>query len=626
MIQKMKKLTFLVTNKEYDGFITSLRELGVVHIEQLQQGTTSSELQEAVDLERRYKDAIAVLDNVQASYYPSCTLQPIPRVMTPEYVLSKVERLKEVENRLNHRIDENNRNIAKLGPWGDFSMKQVRELEKESGLKIGFFRISGNAIPQQWVDDYFAAIIQQEDKKTYFVTFSSDIPDISAEHIHLPESSLNSYKQFLHNDEQHLQTVRNSLLRINKFRRDVLEEGLTAAQNSRQLSKVHLSHELVAGDLLYLMAGWVRADKTEALLEYLEQSGIFYEMEEPAFEDDVPVEITNNSYTSLFEPILRMYSLPNYHDIDPSVFFAPFFMLFFGLCLGDGGYGLIVLAAGLMLTKKGNGDMQNYGKLAVWLGLATVVCGLATGTFFGINLAEQNWAFLAPLRKYFLSDQGVGPVMGYSPMMLISVALGFIQVMLGMLLKAGKAWKNYGFAYAIGTLSWFTALIVLIVLFGLPLLGISLPVVLTYILAVLLVLAVIGIFLYNNPAAYKNPITGPLINFGAGLWSAYGMATGLLGDLLSYIRLFALGLTGGVLGGVFNSLAIDMTAALPVYVRWLPFIVILLFGHGITFLLSMISAFVHPMRLTFVEFFKNADFEGGGHPYEPFKEIKNSIN
>ena len=97
------------------------------------------------------------------------------------------------------------------------------------------------------------------------------------------------------------------------------------------------------------------------------------------------------------------------------------------------------------------------------------------------------------------------------------------------------------------------------------------------------------------------------------------MATGLLGDLLSYIRLFALGLTGGVLGGVFNQLSIQLTESMSWGVRWLPMLIILLLGHGINFGLCMISSFVHPMRLTFVEFFKNAEFEGGGKEYTPFK-------
>lgn len=109
------------------------------------------------------------------------------------------------------------------------------------------------------------------------------------------------------------------------------------------------------------------------------------------------------------------------------------------------------------------------------------------------------------------------------------------------------------------------------------------------------------------------------MNFGTGLWNTYGMATGLLGDLLSYIRLFALGLTGGVLGGVFNELATTMTSSMDWWIRWLPMMIILLLGHGINFALCMISSFVHPMRLTFVEFFKNAEFEGGGKAYNPFR-------
>ena len=97
------------------------------------------------------------------------------------------------------------------------------------------------------------------------------------------------------------------------------------------------------------------------------------------------------------------------------------------------------------------------------------------------------------------------------------------------------------------------------------------------------------------------------------------MATGLLGDLLSYIRLFALGLTGGVLGGVFNELATTLFVDMPWTIRWLPMLLVLLAGHGINFALCMISSFVHPMRLTFVEFFKNASFDGGGKEYSPFK-------
>jgi len=622
MIEKMKKLTFLVTNKEYEGFIASLRELGVVHVQQLQQGATSTELQNSMEQKRRFETALLSLENASKTYETNPKFAAPEEPADPNALLDHIEALQKQESELLHAIDSVEKNIKILEPWGEFDSASLEKLQSEMGHQIHFFRCSSKFFKQEWVNNYFATVINDVHKSTYFITFSDEQPDIEAEHITLPQGKLSEYEQRHNELKEQLSAVRQELLSINANHRTVLENGKIETQNDIQLSKVLLSDEKVAGDVLRLMIGWVRDDKTDELVDYLEKEHIFYEMEDPAFEDDVPIQITNNSYSSLFEPILKMYSLPNYHDIDPTVFFAPFFMLFFGLCLGDGGYGLLVLLVGLILNWKSKGDMKAYGKLAIWLGLMTMICGLATGTVFGIDLSKQSWAFLVPIKPYFISDNGIGPIFGYSPMMVLSVLIGLVQVLLGMALKACKAWKNYGFAYSIGTFSWLIALLSAIALFGLPFCGVALSGVVKTILMILIGISVIGIFLYNNPSAYKNPILGPLVNLGGGVWATYSMATGLLGDLLSYIRLFALGLTGGVLGGVFNSLALDMTSSLPWYTRWAPMLIILLFGHGITFALSLISAFVHPMRLTFVEFFKNADFSGGGKAYEPFKVIK----
>jgi V/A-type H+/Na+-transporting ATPase subunit I len=111
-----------------------------------------------------------------------------------------------------------------------------------------------------------------------------------------------------------------------------------------------------------------------------------------------------------------------------------------------------------------------------------------------------------------------------------------------------------------------------------------------------------------------------LTNFGLGLWNTYNMATGLLGDLLSYIRLFALGISSAILGFVFNSLAVSMSGSIPV-VSAIVMVIILVFGHSINLFMSGLGAFVHPMRLTFVEFYKNAGFTGGGKKYNPFRKI-----
>lgn len=623
MIEKMKKFTFLVTDKEYEGFISSLRQQGVVHVQQLQQGASSQELQQALDLESRYVAALRVLDSAAKTYQVAPHAPALGQASESLEVLTRIENIQAEEQTLMHERDAVEKDIRVLEPWGNFDMKALQRLAQASGLTVGFFRCSSKFFRQEWADHYFAIPVNEMSKSTYFLTFSEEKPDIEAEQIFLPQESLQEKRAQLDSVLQKLDLIHGELLYIEKQLRSVLLDGQSQTRDSIQLERVHLSDERVAGDSLRLLVGWVRADRTEELTTVLDADHIFYEMEDPAFEDDVPVQITNGRFTSLFEPILRMYSLPNYHDLDPSFYFAPFFMLFFGLCLGDGGYGLLVLFGGLAVAKFCKGDVCNYGRLMAWLGMMTVICGLLMGTFFGIDLSQQDWAFLAPVKPYFLNDNGVGPIFGYSPMMVLSVIIGLIQVLLGMILKGCKAVKNYGFAYGIGTFCWVAAIILAVILYGLPACGVQLPQVLQTILMVLIGISALGIFFYNSPGSYRRPLLGLLGNIGGGVWATYGMATGLLGDLLSYIRLFALGLTGGVLGGVFNSLAIDMTSSLPVMVRWIPMILILLAGHGITFALSMISAFVHPMRLTFVEFFKNADFEGGGKEYSPFRKEYN---
>lgn len=623
MIEKMKKFTFLVTDKEYEGFISSLRQQGVVHVQQLQQGASSQELQQALDLESRYVAALRVLDSAAKTYQVAPHAPALGQASDSLEVLTRIENIQAEEQTLMHERDAIEKDIRVLEPWGNFDMKALQRLAQASGLTVGFFRCSSKFFRQEWADHYFAIPVNEMSKSTYFLTFSEEKPDIEAEQIFLPQESLQEKRAQLDSVLQKLDLIHGELLYIEKQLRSVLLDGQSQTRDSIQLERVHLSDERVAGDSLRLLVGWVRADRTEELTTVLDADHIFYEMEDPAFEDDVPVQITNGRFTSLFEPILRMYSLPNYHDLDPSFYFAPFFMLFFGLCLGDGGYGLLVLFGGLAVAKFCKGDVCNYGRLMAWLGMMTVICGLLMGTFFGIDLSQQDWAFLAPVKPYFLNDNGVGPIFGYSPMMVLSVIIGLIQVLLGMILKGCKAVKNYGFAYGIGTFCWVAAIILAVILYGLPACGVQLPQVVQYILMALIGISALGIFFYNSPGSYRRPLLGLLGNIGGGVWATYGMATGLLGDLLSYIRLFALGLTGGVLGGVFNSLAIDMTSSLPVMVRWIPMFLILLAGHGITFALSMISAFVHPMRLTFVEFFKNADFEGGGKEYSPFRKEYN---
>lgn len=235
------------------------------------------------------------------------------------------------------------------------------------------------------------------------------------------------------------------------------------------------------------------------------------------------------------------------------------------------------------------------------LGASTFFCGLLTGTFFGFNIYGNNIPFFQKMRDIlFLDNQW---------MFNFSLILGAIQIIFGMFLKAYNKYIQFGFKYSLSTIGWIIVLISTAIGYFakdvLPMDG-------TLYLCLISVGAAL-IFLINSPG--KNIF----LNIGLGLWDSYNMVTGLLGDILSYVRLFALGLSGGILAGVFNSLAVGMS---PDNVILGPIVMVLIFfiGHSINMFMNILGAMVHPMRLTFVEFFKNSGYEGGGKEYKPFKK------
>ena len=289
-----------------------------------------------------------------------------------------------------------------------------------------------------------------------------------------------------------------------------------------------------------------------------------------------------------------------------SPFLAPFYILFFGLCLGDSGYGLFI-TLGVLAIKFFKKDLSQSLKAAMnlllILGLSAFFCGLLSGAFFGFNLYDLNVPLFDRIGQAVHLDN--------SQMFNLSLILGFIQIIFGMCLKAYNRTIQFGFRYSLATIGWMMVILSLAVVLLLPAYsGIA-----KWFTIAGFVLA----FCYNSPERYeKNPATGFLINVGTGLWDAYNTATGMLGDMLSYVRLFALGLSGGILATVFDSLA---TGLAPDNAILGPIVMVLIFvvGHALNMFMNVLGAFVHPMRLTFVEFFKNAGYEGGGSAYTPFK-------
>lgn len=603
MITKMKKLTFLVYHKEYEDFLNSLRELGVVHVVEKQQGVAdNAELQENMRLSSRLATTLKLLQNLKTVNPPAKTGGSAERGMQ---VLEEVDALQNEKNKLTQQLQTYAKERDALQVWGDFESESVKKLN-EAGYTVGFYICSEGNYKEEWETEYNAMVVNRVSSKVFFVTVTKAgmEVDLDVEQAKLPAYSLTRVGEMYADTERAIAANEQKLVAIAEKDIPSLQEALKEVQNNIEFSRVVLSTEQTAGDKLMLLEGWAPAASKLAIETFLNESHVYYEISDPAPGDNVPIELNNKGFFAWFEPICKLYMLPKYNELDLTPFFAPFFMIFFGLCLGDSGYGLFLLVGATayrLIAKKLSASAKSIISLIQVLAVSTFFSGLLTGTFFGANIYELPWPFIQRMKAALYMDN--------NDMFRLSLILGAIQILFGMVLKAVNQTIQFGFKYAVSTIGW---IILLLSLAFSALLPKVMPMGSTVHLIIMGIAAAM-IFLFNSPG--KNIF----MNIGLGLWDSYNMATGLLGDVLSYVRLFALGLSGGILAGVFNSLAKGMS---PDNAILGPIVMILIFviGHAINIFMNVLGAMVHPMRLTFVEFFKNAGYEGGGKEYKPFKK------
>lgn len=601
MISKMKKLAFLIYHKDYDTFLEQVRNLGVVHVVTKSQGEAENQdLQATIRLSARYAAAIKLLEgmNVKAADKTSGNADK------GEQVLDKLEALQQHDAETNHRIQAIEKEITAMELWGDFKTESLKRL-RDAGYEVGFYICSDKVYDEEWETQYHAVVINHIGSKVYFVTVTpvTETVSLDVESAKIADRSLSEIIQ----EKEKLDAERAETENVMKELAENSIPDLKAAQvRTSQLvdfDKVKLSADSLADNKLMLLEGWAPAENAQQLNDFLKSSEVYYEISDPVPGDNVPIQLNNKGFFKLFEPIMKLYMLPKYNELDLTPFFAPFFMLFFGLCLGDTGYGLFILlgiSGYRLIAKSISPSMKPILTLVQLLGLSTAICGLLTGTCFGFNLYDLHVPFIQKMKEVIMLDN--------QQMFNLSLILGAIQIIFGMTLKAVNQAIQFGFKYAISTIGWLLVLVSTAVAFAAPgvmAMGGTLH---------LAILAVGGLMVY----LFNSPGKNIFLNIGLGLWDTYNMATGLLGDILSYVRLFALGLSGGILAGVFNSLAVGMS---PDNVIAGPIVMVLIFviGHSINIFMNVLGAMVHPMRLTFVEFFKNSGYEGGGKEYKPFK-------
>ena len=608
MIARMSKYDFVLYAAQGEDFIGKLRDLGLVDITTTGWEPSEEDRQLLLDIEGCTKAAeflkafrqeegrcdagAAAFASGEEAYEHYAAAQRNAAAIRAEIA------------RLEKAADE-------LRPWGPFDVTRTERLAGE-GIVLRYFFTQRNTYDKQaaeWSEHYSISEISRNDSTVWFVVVAAPGEEITldAQEMKTPHMDIREAERRIAAENAKLAALDAEFSRVAASEKLLAEYGATLKERLQEVRVTATAQQEADGTLL-VMEGWAEtetSEKVDALLE--SYPNVVWIKSDPTPEDDTPVKLKNNWFARIFELVGDMYARPKYGTLDLTPYFAPFYMLFFGICLNDAGYGAILTLLGAWMLSKNRkpGMMRQAAWFATLCGIMTIVFGGICGSFFGISMSE--WFPTVP----FLDFQG--------KFFSIALAIGVVQILFGMALNIWTTARCFGITQAFGQLGWFIILVSCVLAMALPMAGITIPGFTSGSVAfyVALGLGAVLLLLLNNPKR------NPLINFGAGLWDLYNNITGLLSDVLSYIRLFAIGLSGGILASVFNALAAGFVPeGAGIVTRLLIMIPILLIGHGINLFMSTISSFVHPMRLTFVEFYKNAGFEMTMRTFDPLRKLE----
>ena len=390
--------------------------------------------------------------------------------------------------------------------------------------------------------------------------------------------------------EKERQEIKQRIAGLGGKREALLEASDRAAI---ALRREEAKSRLVGTDKVFLLEGWLPADRCAEIEKTLKPFTCAIETREPTEDEypQVPVQLKNNKLTRPLNMVTEMYSLPAYGTLDPNPLMAPFFILFYGIMMADMGYGLLMMIASVIISKKyrPKGTSGELFSLLGLCGISTFIMGALTGGFFG-DFLTQLVAIVSP-GTVFALPKLFDPLDDLTMILIGSMALGMVQIVTGMAISLIEKCKRKKFLDAFfEEITWW------IVFIGIALLALGKGAAVLYVGCALVLLGPIV------QGKGWGKLTGV---FG----SLYNHVTGYFGDILSYSRLMALMLSGSVIAQVFNTLG-----AIPGNV--VVFFIVSMAGNALNFALNLLGCYVHDLRLQCLEFFKNF-YQDGGKPFRP---------
>ena len=600
-IAKMTRVFMVGASVHKDETMRFLQRAGVVHLEPV--------VPLAGDLEKQASAALLHLRRVgqleQAVGHYRDRKERISADCPDEKLAACAEEALNSMQETRNRQQVLGRMADDLAPWGDFDLDEIRRLE-ETGVHVRRWRMERKKIADLSVPEgaFVEIVTEKQGLLFYTISLAEPVEIPGASPLPWPEMRLRDCHKEIERLNEEEKTMVGRLAGI-ALRADVLKAQVTAALN--EASYLMQMGTLYAEDYLFGLQGWIPADLTVEFLRQAETERLplHVEVRDALPEEEPPVLLKNNWFIRRIEPLLKLYGNPKYRNLDPSYYFAPFMVLFFGVCLSDAGYGVVFYLVAHAIGRKWGEKVEGLPlviKLCKAFAVSAVIVGIATGSVFGYNFEDRRWILLDV-------SVGVGTPMLY---FYLALGLGVVHLSLSYLLgmmqdaylhprmqKLGLLFVLWGGVLLVARNIWFASPAVLLhaPFFYIGWGSLGLGVLLTLLFA----------------SDHRNWA----VRLGLGLWNVYGL-TGLIGDLLSYARLFGLGIGTAAIAAVMNQLALMvLNAAGPI--AGIPLaIIIMILGHTFNLALSILGSTIHSARLHFVEAFKSC-FEGGGVEYKPFK-------
>lgn len=584
MIAKMRKVTFIGLMAEKDEFLRRLQATGVTHLILPSETTEPGELIKELGRVGEVRRFLAKRAPKQAESAPGGAYAAL---------VAEREELGERESRLVNEIMQLKKERAQLAVYGDFDPAAVAML-RSKGLIVNFYRASIKAMETLDLSGAHSLVTGQEKGETAFVTVSLAEPGLALIPERLPARGLAATEALIADKEAELAGIQAQYAELAKQVK-VLEQAQAELTDQVAFARAALNVEPELGERLFVLTCWSAIPEADLIKEIGGDLNYHFIAEDPQEDDRVPVLLQNNSLFGPGEELVQVYSHPNYSDFDPSGLVLYCFVIFYGMIIGDFGYGAVLAALTLWLKAKVKNPAPTVKRLLFMNGMlsvSTMIFGVITGSYFGIILEPGN-----PLLKPVLMEFGTKE--GMNQVMLISIIMGMahLTIALAIKFKRTRDWPSLG---------WILVLWAGYVFLDAKMVSGTEAPIAQWILIAGLVLVVL--FTSNH----KNPIIRVL----AGLNGAMG-AVQLFADVLSYMRLFALGLATMYMCQTFNMLSGMVRDAVPV-VGYVFAGLVLVLGHTINLGLGIMGGVVHGLRLNFLEWYRWC-FEGDGLVFRPFR-------